>query len=486
MRVLVAGRNAAVLAKAAGTFTNDLQISTAASKADCFALLANSDFDLIIACETLADGPGLEVLSHVVVNTPNTLRIFAARPATLDLLKGELGFFGLFRTMPYPINFRKLWAAISLAQGVCDGQAPVPVPVPAPAPAPSIRHVVLEDTWEVETLSALAPQQQQPAPQQHRPAPQEQVPPQQQPGLAPQPHPPAQQQQGLAPQPHPPTQQQQGLAPQPHPPTQQQQGLAPQPYPPTQQQSRTEPQPPIQPHEVPPGMRAAARYAEAHAARDPATAPARIPESEAFKRARARRDAANLNAANRDSANRSATTRDTANRDAGDRHTANRNNRDARKREPVISTHALAELAKRFATQRPLAQFVRAPTGIKRAVLLIGSGVFAAITLAALTFFMVNANESTKPAKISMIASVNQPLPHKAFPWQPETQQPTRQASSMGSEASPTAVAEFEAKAEAAPETPNDGGDQPVRPPDVLPQLSEPQSRESPGQPANQ
>src|SRR5260221_13325913 len=114
MRVLVAGRNAKVLAKAAGAFANDLQIHTAATKAACYALLQRTEFDLIVACETLADGSGLEVLSHVAVNTPNTLRIFAARPSTLNLLKGELGLFGLFPTLSYPINFRKLLAAINL------------------------------------------------------------------------------------------------------------------------------------------------------------------------------------------------------------------------------------------------------------------------------------------------------------------------------------------------------------------------------------
>src|SRR6266568_3535989 len=116
MRVLVAGRNAKVLATAAGTFASDLTIETASTKAACFALLERTEFDLIVACETLGDGSGLEVLSHVAVNAPNTLRIFAARPSTLNLLKGELGLFGLFRTLPYPINFRKLWATLNLVR----------------------------------------------------------------------------------------------------------------------------------------------------------------------------------------------------------------------------------------------------------------------------------------------------------------------------------------------------------------------------------
>ena len=116
MRLLVAGRRAEAVARAAGAFADDLGIETAASKAAAVTLLERARFDLVLACEKLDDGSGLEVLSHVAVNSPNTLRIFAARPSTLDLLKVELGFFGLFRTLPYPINFRNVWSAIELAR----------------------------------------------------------------------------------------------------------------------------------------------------------------------------------------------------------------------------------------------------------------------------------------------------------------------------------------------------------------------------------
>lgn len=119
MRLLVAGRNAKALARAAGAFADDLTIETAATKVAAIALLERAQFDLILACEKLGDGSGLEVLSHVVVNAPDTLRIFAARPSTLNLLKGELGLFGLFRTLPYPINFRKVWSAIDLVRSSC-------------------------------------------------------------------------------------------------------------------------------------------------------------------------------------------------------------------------------------------------------------------------------------------------------------------------------------------------------------------------------
>src|SRR5882757_742195 len=142
MRVLVAGRNAKKLATTAGAFADDLTIETAATKDACIALLNRTEFDVIVACERLADGSGLEVLSHAAVNAPNTLRIFAARPSTLQLLQGELGLFGLFRTLPYPISFRKLWAALNLARSCCaetEQQTPVR--------APGVRHVVLESEW---------------------------------------------------------------------------------------------------------------------------------------------------------------------------------------------------------------------------------------------------------------------------------------------------------------------------------------------------
>ena len=144
MRILVAGRNAKALATTAGAFADDLVIETAATIADCIALLERTEFHMIVACETLRDGSGLEVLSHAAVNTPDTLRIFAAKPSTLEALKGELGLFGLFRTLSYPINFRKLWAALDLARG-CMEQKPEPEAEQEPVvlqvrgPSPGVR-----------------------------------------------------------------------------------------------------------------------------------------------------------------------------------------------------------------------------------------------------------------------------------------------------------------------------------------------------------
>jgi hypothetical protein len=145
MRVLVAGRHAKLLAQAAGACASGLSVEVVETKAAAVALLEQADFDLVIACERLGDGSGLEVLSHVAVNTPDTLRVFAARLVTLDLLEGELGLFGLFRTLHYPINLRALWSTINLARSCLESDSDAagqPGPLLAHVP-----HVVLESEW---------------------------------------------------------------------------------------------------------------------------------------------------------------------------------------------------------------------------------------------------------------------------------------------------------------------------------------------------
>jgi hypothetical protein len=467
MRVLVAGRNAKVLAKAAGTFANDLEIHTAATKAACFALLERVEFDLIVACETLADGSGLEVLSHVAVNTPNTLRIFAARPATLILLKRELGLFGLFRTLSYPINFRKLWAAISLAREACTEEV-------VAAAGPRVRHVVLEETWSAADLGAVtAAKPPRPPVAASRPATAAAPRPQQRRTAAvPATARPAQQgatttvaaqrlqkraaapastqpplREGAA-MPTNARQVQQGAATRAVPArgkVQQVGGqLTPAPTRVIAAAPRRQSQAARQ--EITSGMRAAARYAAAHSGRGPeAAASARIPESDAFKRARARRDAGRL--------------------------------------EPTVSNESLTQLAKLAMTSRPPPAFRGAPAAKNRAALFVGSGVFAATTAAVLTFFMVNADNSVKHPKLPVLASITQPVPNKVFPWQPETQQPARQAAFMRSEAPASAVADLEAEAEAASESPDGDPDHPgPPPPNAPPPPSEPPSLEAPAQ----
>jgi hypothetical protein len=196
-------------------------------------------------------------------------------------------------------------------------------------------------------------------------------------------------------------------------------------------------------------MRAAARYAAAQSKGGTAATPTRIPETDAFKRARARRDSGRV--------------------------------------EPVVNSESLAQLAKQALTSRPAHQYRGAPAGKKRAAWYVGSGVFAATTAAILTFFVVNANNSIKQPKLPTMASITQPVSNKVFPWQPETQPPDRQAAFMRSEAPASTVADIQAEAEAASETADGDPDHPGPPPPYAPPPpSEPPSLESQGQPVDE
>jgi DNA-binding NarL/FixJ family response regulator len=154
MRVLVADRDAAMLEALRGAFAGHFQIETATSRAECIALLSERELDVIVACEKLADGPGLALLSHVAGHAPDTLRIFAARTSRLELLKGKLGLFGLFRTLAYPIDARKLMSALMLARAGLD-IAP---------PTLNVRHVVLDEEWTQPGQRARRPRAQPSAP----------------------------------------------------------------------------------------------------------------------------------------------------------------------------------------------------------------------------------------------------------------------------------------------------------------------------------
>jgi ActR/RegA family two-component response regulator len=124
MRVLIADRNARLLESISCAFSHQFSIQTASSREHCDALLGSGEFDLAVISEKLADGPGLQVLGEIARNSPNTLRIFAARRSRLELLKGRLGPFGLFRTLSYPIDAQKLFSALILARAGLETEAP--------------------------------------------------------------------------------------------------------------------------------------------------------------------------------------------------------------------------------------------------------------------------------------------------------------------------------------------------------------------------
>lgn len=125
MRILIADRNGLLLESIARSFAGQFCIQSATSHEQCNKLLCQSQFDLVVVSEKLADGSGLHLLGQIARNSPDTLRVFAARRARLELLKGKLGPFGLFRTLSYPINPRELHSLLMLTRSGLETEMPV-------------------------------------------------------------------------------------------------------------------------------------------------------------------------------------------------------------------------------------------------------------------------------------------------------------------------------------------------------------------------
>jgi hypothetical protein len=106
MRALLADHDRVMLEAVRRTIgsSSGITLDIASSKQECIELLHSARCEVLIACERLTDGSGLELLGQVARRSPATLRIFAAEPARLALLiGGRLTPFRLYQTLPYPI-----------------------------------------------------------------------------------------------------------------------------------------------------------------------------------------------------------------------------------------------------------------------------------------------------------------------------------------------------------------------------------------------
>lgn len=142
MQVLIADRNARLLEAIARTFAQQFTIHTAATHAQCNLMLLRGAFDLVVISEKLADGLGLQLLGRIARDSPDTLRVFTARRSRLQLLKGKLGPFGLFRTLAYPIDPQELLSLLTLARAGLEIQPPQTPAASAPAPGEAAPPVV--------------------------------------------------------------------------------------------------------------------------------------------------------------------------------------------------------------------------------------------------------------------------------------------------------------------------------------------------------
>jgi len=153
MRVLVVDHDSTVLETTVRALREHFVIDAVTNKGDCMDLLRQNTFDIVVACERLEDGSGLELLSQIAKRWPATLRVFAADRERLRLLQGRLGPFELFQALSYPINPEKLLSTLSLAREAHD----------AHADTTTIQHIVLSGESPTGPDSEPPPTSQPPA-----------------------------------------------------------------------------------------------------------------------------------------------------------------------------------------------------------------------------------------------------------------------------------------------------------------------------------
>ncbi|HVW69823.1 MAG TPA: hypothetical protein VHB68_12670 [Steroidobacteraceae bacterium] len=146
MKILIADQDARLLAAITATFGRHCDVVTVSSREACLAELGKHEFDVIVAGDKLVTYTGLELLSEVAAASPATLRIFLARPARLEELAPRLEFFGLFGTLTYPLDPRKLLAELRRARESLKNSTA----------SRKIRHVVLQDDWDTGERLGLA------------------------------------------------------------------------------------------------------------------------------------------------------------------------------------------------------------------------------------------------------------------------------------------------------------------------------------------
>jgi hypothetical protein len=149
MRILVADQNSLLLTAITATFGRHCDLVTATRRDACLAQVEKHRFDVVIACDKLADYTGLELLSEVPVISPDTLLIFAADPKRLNQLGKRLAVFGLFDTLTYPLTPQKLVEVLKRARESLGRRNP----------PPKVRHVVLESEWDTGERLGLVEQE---------------------------------------------------------------------------------------------------------------------------------------------------------------------------------------------------------------------------------------------------------------------------------------------------------------------------------------
>ncbi|MCB1624323.1 MAG: response regulator transcription factor [Pseudomonadales bacterium] len=139
MRVLLVDHNPAAMENVARALRGVVELECVHSKANALDRVKRNAYDVLIACERVSDGSGLDLLGRIGKHLPDMRRVFAAAPERLKLLGPRLNPFKVAHTISYPIDLEQLWLALAAVAGGIETTIEQTI-------EQSIEHVVLDET----------------------------------------------------------------------------------------------------------------------------------------------------------------------------------------------------------------------------------------------------------------------------------------------------------------------------------------------------
>jgi DNA-binding NtrC family response regulator len=109
VRILVVDNDRAMLQNCVAKIGGRQPLAIATSKALAMQLLQHGhQFEVVVACERLADGSGLALLGDIQAKWPNLIRVFCAERQRLAMVRTRLKALRLKFTLTYPLKPLKL------------------------------------------------------------------------------------------------------------------------------------------------------------------------------------------------------------------------------------------------------------------------------------------------------------------------------------------------------------------------------------------
>ena len=109
VRTLLVDSDRAMLQHCVAKIGGRQPLTVAMSKAQAMHLLRHGhQFDVVVACERLADGSGLALLNDIQAKWPNLIRVFCTERQRLAMVRNRLVAFRLRHTLSYPLKPVKL------------------------------------------------------------------------------------------------------------------------------------------------------------------------------------------------------------------------------------------------------------------------------------------------------------------------------------------------------------------------------------------